>query len=390
MDLVGILKLAVRWWFLTILLVAATLAAAIVTQRDAPREYEASGFLQLMPPELDASRNPLFLVNLTDLAEESRDDQVRADLAAVGASNPFDVRLISLGQIDVEVSGDPRQAPETAAVVLDYLEGQVLEEIRQSDSALADDFSISTSVITLTEDLGIDEDQEIDEAQVSAIGRLTFDDPTALVENPFGANDATAAVLKAAAESDVGNQRITAAMGDPDNLVEYSIEPEGGPGIIAVTFVGRTPDSAIEGFFIVKDVLEQELTLRQNRANVPSLRRLELDALAEPLEVEDRTGPLSRAAAAVVVLGGSLTLLVLLGANSLENRRRVDEHAPTLRASRASTDKGEEKGALGATPPNGSSQRLRQSPESDGEDLISPTPSTGISGQDPRTRGQAP
>lgn len=350
MDLVSLLKVMLRRWPVVLPIVILTGIAAVLVNDNAPRQFEVSGTVLLATPDLDSTRLPGAVVNLPGAVSELTSPAGTERLVAAGATENFSVRRVSGDRVEVRVRDDSPRGIDTAEVVLEHLADLVIE--RQE----AADLPVEERLVPLTEVLDVEVagaeggfadgevDNEVEVPRGMTLGILELDDPTAGFENPFGANDATAQVIKFAVESDEAFERLKAEFGTED--IEFEVAAEGGPGIMSITALGPTPEATLLLFDRVTELLSEQLSIRQERAGVPSTQRVEVEVLAEAREVTDVTPPVDRAVAATVGLGGILAVgLVLLVENLAPrwtSRRRRGAQAGTISS-----------GGGGSRPPGG-------------------------------------
>lgn len=337
MDLVTLIKIMGRRWWVTVPILIATVVAAANVQSDAPREFEVSGTVLIATPDLDSSRLPLTVVDVPSAVAQVSDDETADRAVAADGTDDFQVRRVSSTRVEVRVRASGPAANRTAEFVLDELSTIILDRQEAAELPVDEWLVPITEVFEADADVpGQDVDVEIPEG--TTLGVLDLYDPAADFENPYGADGDTAQVLRFAAESDLAHQRMMDLIRTED--IEFEVSAEGGPGILAITALAPTPDGALSLFDGITDFLAEQLDVRQERAGVPTTRKLQIEVLAMPEQVEDVSPPLARLAVAVFTLGALVMVgLVLLVENLAPRlgrlwRSRSQEGSPdTPRAS---------------------------------------------------------
>ena len=347
MDLIELLKLIWRRRYVALPVLLLTAAAAVVMQLNLPREYEARGTLILATPEQDPSRSPLLPAELDFAVAQLRTQPGVASIVDAGGIADFTIQRVDDLRVVVRVPQDSEAAERTVTLVMERIRDHIYE--RQDDADIPEDER--TQVRTESHVVEPDPEPEGEptdavtaEPSIETVGTLILVDPTGGRGNPYSASDSTSRVLQLALQSDGGRMMIQQLVGSED-FVGFGVSPQGSPGIIGVTTYAHDPTVALEAFSVVHEALSDELDRRQVRANVPTSRRLVLEVVAAPQEPIDVTGPVDRAVAAVVGLGGLLAVgLVLLVENlapRVRDRRRSgtpDEAAPSRRPTYAGSE----------------------------------------------------
>lgn len=319
MDLISVLKLMVRRWYIAGPVIVATLIVAFVMQSNVPREYEARGTLLLSSPEFDPSRAPQVAVELADAVARLRGPEGLAEVEAGGGMEEYTIRQRDDLNAEVRVPGDSTAAATTARILMEQM-GQAVVD-RQARAGIPEEERVQpqtqVSVREIEQDPDAGDDARVDFPQADrvTIGSLNLVDPARARGNPFPAGDATSRVLQLAVHSDAGRLLVRERVAR-EELLDFEVVPQGGPGIIEIRLTTSDPQVALSAFDVVHEVLQDELDRRQARADVPVSRRLVLEVLGAPQAPVDVTGPVDRATAAIVGLGGLLAVgLVLLVEN---------------------------------------------------------------------------
>lgn len=321
MDLLALVKVILRRWYVVLPVVAAAVGVAAWMQLDTAREYQSMGTLILSPPEHDPARSPSVAAAVASAVQDLRSSAGVDAIVEAGGSDDFSVTRLE--GLQVQVTVPDQGAEDTVELVMERIAQSVLD--RQLDADIPEDEQIRwrTAVGTGSEappdDLEPDED---DPTSASTVGLLTIEDPTAGRSNPFSANDTTARLLQYAIQSDAGRLEVFQRVAHPE-FRSFSVAPQSGPGILSVSTTAGDPMVAHSAFDHVAAALEEELSNRQDRAEVPTNQRLVLEVLAAPAGAVDVTAPVNRGAAAIVALGGLLAVALAILVENVAYRRRL-------------------------------------------------------------------
>ena len=312
MDLITLIQIVFRRWYVTVPILMATIGLAAYVQSTIPPAYEARGLVLLEEPQFDPSRLPETFVNAQALVDRIDQSQVRGDLAVGDTQlvpNAPDRNTVEI----VAIGSEPGQVESSVDGVMDWLVDDVTT--LQDEEGIAEEerlrASILTPVVTAEEQPG---------GSYQATGLVVLRNPAAGVDNPFGAGGGTTSLLTAVATSDSGRARINRAT-SADVSFELSLTRENA-SIITITTTGPEPAEVIGAFDVIRDTLAEDLDARQARADVPTSRRIVINDLARPQSVADVSPPLSRAVAAIVAAGGLLALGAAVMIESALTRRR--------------------------------------------------------------------
>jgi hypothetical protein len=303
-DLVELIKLSLRRWYVVVPVLVLTGIVAYIVQQRAPAEYQASGSVMLATPDLNPAGLPRAIIDIDNALVELESDEGRAELAAEGAEAEFLLRRIDPSLIEVYVTSDvSATATDTATVIVNRLATHVTS--RQEDGGVppAEQIRPRTRVQELPRDGSA-------EAPIEVVGSLILDDPIASTRNPYGADAATGRLLQAAVESDAGRIRFAELAGPV--AFDVGLGGRDAGGLLSITTIGPDPTAVLAGFEHAKTLLADELDTRQARADVPTTQRIVIDTLAEPQVVTDLTSSLDRAVVVVISLGGLLALALVL------------------------------------------------------------------------------
>ena len=312
MDLLTIIRIVFRRWYVTVPILIVTMVVAFAVQSATPPQYAATGTVMLEEPQFDPSRLPTSVVNSSVLIDR---------FEAAGALNEVVVggtRLVpqisDMSSIELLAGGDdPGDVAQSVERAMEWLASEA--EALQDEHEIWDDERLRPVILTPR----IATEQQPD-GGYQATGVIALRDPAAGTGNPFSAGGATTSVLQAVLTSDAGRERVNERT---VSGVGFTLSTaRDNAAIIDITTTGSDRQGVLEGFEVVADVLAEELDARQARAEVPTSRRLEITVLAAPARVVDTSPPLSRAVAAVVALGGLLALGAAIAVDGVVARRR--------------------------------------------------------------------
>jgi hypothetical protein len=310
-DIISVVVTVLKRWRITVPIVLLAVGVAVLVESRVPPQFTASGSLLLSHPELDPSRLPLATDDLERIlggVQSAADEGELADGDGEVALRRLDSESIELTVI---ASSEARGWDVTQAVA-DTL-GQEISELQEANEVPPGE---RTEVVQ--SEAEIVSPEEAQETEIVSV--LYLHDPTAGIDNPFGATSQTARVLQVALESDRGYDALEEAAG---HRMEYAIsqtERDEAP-IIEVQTVGDSASRVLGDFELVVDAVARELEARQARALVPETRRVVIEVIAAPETVEDVSPPVSRLAAAIIGLGGIAALGTALLAESIARRR---------------------------------------------------------------------
>jgi hypothetical protein len=312
MDLLSLVRIFFRRWAVTVPIIVLTLAAATYVQVNVPPQYQARGSVLLATPELDPSRLPSSVVDLPSLVDELETEQTASGLVAPGSE--ILVRIREDGVFETNsVSTSAEAAEQTVENVIAWL----IEEVArvQVEADVPESERIRARNLT-----PIVAAEEQDGNRYQATGAISLEDPSLNMTNPFGATLETALLLEEAVGGDAGRRRVADLTG-PGASFQFSSADRSASPILRIDTFGSDPETVLEAFEHVRVVLDEELTARQDRAEVPTLRQVRVETLTAPGTVSDISPPVSRAVALIVGLGGLLALGLAIALESLLSRR---------------------------------------------------------------------
>lgn len=321
MDLLTLIRVVLRRWYVALPIILASMGAAWWVQSNTPPTYEATGSILLASPELDPSRIPFVVADVGARVSELDEPEVLQQLAEQDAS--FAVEPVDTTTLTIRAVGE---APEAAAETVENVVSWLRTEIEASQTASTIPADERVEVRTL-HPVVVPEEQ--DDGSFRAEATVLFIDPTAGTVNPYGPTASTGRLLEVSLESDSGVERIEAQAADG---IEYDVDQYSRDApILTVTVLGHDPGGVIEAFTIIHGELGADLERRQARAEVPSSRRVTTEVIAAPEFVEDVSPPVERSAAVFLAVGGLLAIgLALLVENiaargSYSARRRPED-----------------------------------------------------------------
>lgn len=370
MDLLTLLGTLVRRWYVVVpTLLMSALAAYLVDTR-VPSEFEATGWVLLEAPALNQagmSSGADILALGDDLAADPPGG-LPSDAEFVVQQGDTPASFVVSAAAD-SASG----AEQTVNVITAALQDRLAET--QTDAAV-DEFAR----LELRQALPRAIPSEQNDGSFTASMPLDLRDPASGVANPYGPNPGTGRLLQVAIMGDAGRARFSAQF---DGGVAYSIDQAArdAAALLQITTTGADPQEVVAAFFTLQQILDADLDDRQARAGVPESRRVRVAPFDTPLRADDVSPPVERATAAVLLLGGLLSIGVGVATNRLLLNRAAKADAAKAKAdaAKAKAAAAKAEGAAGtrhASP--GKRKRARPNWSSD-----------DIAPEEPRTEGVA-
>jgi hypothetical protein len=325
MDLLTLLRIAFRRWYVALPVMFAALALALTAQASTAPQFQSVGSVLLEEPTLDSARLPRSLVSIDDLV--ARLNEGEAAVAPAGSGIEVVAQAVDRSNIEITALGPEAAATEQAIEAsVEWIRQRVMDLQEQEDVPEGERLQA-----TLDSAFPIAEEQPDGTSLATATIRLS--DPGAGLENPLGAGQRTSRMLEAVIMSDVGRARVSEHTG---GMVGYTVAvAENENSILEIITVAPDPANALAGFAIVRDELNQELDARQARAGVPPSWRIEVNDLAPPQSAGDISPPVTRSAVGIVAAGlllaVALTVVVdsvLAGRGDLSRKTRDRRTAP--------------------------------------------------------------
>lgn len=308
MDLFTLIKVVVSRWRVVVPIAVLTLGLAYLVQSTTPPEYQASGYLVLETPELDAAEDTTPVVDPVRVADGIQ-------LEGESAGRNFTVTLLGGANYSVAASAPTAdQAEDDVAAVV----GQLAERIAalQGQDDVPDNEQVELRMVDPT----IVAELQPDEATYVATATTFLNDPAQGTMNPYLANSSTGRLLQVAVMGDAGQAEFSQQTGGGISLTVAQEARDAAP-LLQVVTVGSDPQSVIDGFYVAQEIMSTNLDARQARADVLPSQRITLGVLDAPLGVSDESPPVDRATAGVVALGGLLALGLAIGLEGLDRRK---------------------------------------------------------------------
>jgi hypothetical protein len=288
-----------KGWRISVPILVLTLGFVWVVQANATPRYSASGTVMLSPPSLapmrtsDAGSIDLEEV-MAEFAAASRDEGRISPSGSSVAGHLVDASVI-------EFSAEGSAALDVERALGEALEWLDLElERRQSliDVIPADRLQsrlLTPNIVARARPGG----GYIGDAIVWVDG---IDGPE---ENPYDPSSTTMRLLTIGLLEGDDRQLIENRIG-PET--DYTIYQQRADDIAAATILVQGPTRAgvLAAFDEIVTVLDLQLEARQARAGVPPARRIFVDALAPPTQVDDVTPRVQSASVVVLLLGVGL------------------------------------------------------------------------------------
>lgn len=293
--------------FVTLPLLALTAVLVVGGYLSTPLLYESGGTVLVARPEVDPSRAAAASIDVRELVEASRTQRFSDDVTEAGGIGTFEVFAVGDTRLQVLASGDA--AVMTAGRVLQRLADELAS--RQARQGIPPEARIRARLIIqapedsesaapelgLTNALG---------GQREIVGTFLLQDFSLDGGNPFG-NPATASrLLLIEVRSDDGRARLQEQLGDAVNASVDQFDRR-APDLLRITTTGPDPESVLNGFEEVVELLDDELDRRQELAGVPPAARLIIDIIAAPLETSEQRPGAQRIAFAIFMAGVLLT-----------------------------------------------------------------------------------
>ncbi len=302
MDLFELIKVILGRWRVVVPIILLTLGLAYLVQVTTPPEYEASGFLLLQSPEFDAGRDANPVIDPAQIAQGIQLDGNFTVVPLGGSNYSVQASASSAEQAEEDVSA----VVSTLAERITALQEQALVPANERAELRLVDPSI------------VAENQPDDSWLATAT--MFLNDPAQATSNPYLANSSTGRLLEVLFQGDAAqaefaqrtNGEVTAMVGQ---------QARDAAPLMQVVTAGSDPQTVIDGFYVVQEILGQDLQQRQERANVLPSAMLSLEVLDAPLGVTDESPPVQRATAGVIALGGLLALAASVGLEGLDRRR---------------------------------------------------------------------
>lgn len=321
MDIITIVQAVFRRWYISLPLVAVGAIVAFYVQSSTPPAYQAEGQLLLADPALDPSGLPTSVVDVDEILRRLDEPSLRDDLESGDAV--YQVEAEDQATFSVAIDAPEEDAARaTAQAIRDWIADHV--EAQQEEAGFPDSERVQ---VRGGERISLTTDVQTDTVQAGTV--ITLFDPTAGLVNPYGASIMTVRLLIVAVESDAGQAAVLERTGKGTGFL-LTQSPRDAAPIMGVTTTGSDPTAVLAAFDAVRQVVDDELQQRQDRAEIPHTRRTRVEALATPQQVTDVSPPVERAAGAIFGLGGLLAVTAALITDSVLTRRRRSTSARPL------------------------------------------------------------
>jgi hypothetical protein len=320
-DIISIVQAVLRRWYVSVPVVLVAAAGAFAIQTTTPSAYEATGQILLINPELDPSGLPITDVDLNEFVRLLDSETVR-EAVTVGEAD-YLARLDDQGAFVLTTTAPNRQDAEATVALVDEWARERVDELQREDVPDGERIQLRGGASATTV-----RDDQTDEYISTAVFSLT--DPTASSVNPLAASNATVRLLIVAVDNDAGRAELRARYGLAADYELTQSARDAAP-IMGIVVTGTEPRTVLDAFETVRSEIAVELDSRQDRALVPQARRTRVETLAAPQTVRDISPPVSRAAAAVLGLGGlmAIALAIAIDGVAMRRRRRKKDTAQT-------------------------------------------------------------
>ncbi len=317
MDLLTLFGILLRRWYVVLPTLLLTGLAAYMVDTRVPPEYEATGWVLIESPTLDQTTGQAGSTDILALGD---------DLAADPPDGlPPDAEFV------VQAGDTPSSFVVSAAASTAPAAEQTVNLITTAlQEGLADQQSVSdvdeATRLELRPALPRAIPSEQADESFTASMPLDLRDPTLGVANPYGPNPGTGRLLQVAITGDAGRATFSEQF---DGNVAYSVDQAArdAAALLQIKTTGADRQEVIAAFFTLQQILDADLDERQARAGVPDSRRVRVTPFDAPLQATDISPPVDRATAAVLLLGGLLSIGMGVGANHLLRQRAVRKRA---------------------------------------------------------------
>lgn len=325
MDLLTLLGILVRRWYVVLPTLLLTGLVAYTVDTRIPPEHEATGWVLIESPDLEqttGSSGRLDILAMGDdlVADPPNELPVDAEFVVQAGETPASFVVSA-------AAGSAAAAEQTVNLVTTALQERLAQVQASSSADEAAHLELRASLpraIAFVESDG----------SFTASMPLDLRDPTLGVTNPYGPNPGTGRLLQVAITGDAGRARFSEQF---EGNVAYSVDQAArdAAALLQIRTTGADPQEVIAAFFTLQKILDADLDERQARAGVPESRRIRVSPFDAPLQATDISPPVARATAAVLLLGGLLSIGLGVAANSLlRNRAAADVAPPTSPAQR--------------------------------------------------------
>lgn len=306
MDLFSLIRVVLSQWRLVVPIAVVTFGVAFYVEASAPPVYEANGYLLLDAPEATGDTTSSAAIDLPGLA---------SGIELEGGAPDRTFTVSSMGGTNYSVAVAAPSAAEAEQDV-DAVVDALAQRIRtiQDDADVPDSGRLDLSLV----DPRIVAEQQADGSFLATVS-VFLNDPAASGENPYPATSYTGRLLQVAVMGDSGLARFNALTGGDVTLVVEQEARDAAP-LLQVVTSGPDPQKVIDGFFHTRDIIQEDLVARQDRAELLPRQRTTVGVVDAPLGVVDESPPLERLTAVVVALGGLFALAVALVLDAWERR----------------------------------------------------------------------
>jgi hypothetical protein len=314
---ITLFQLLVRYWRVTVPILALAVAGVMVVQTTAPRDLRAEGAVILATPDLDWTRASGSLVYLSEALEELQQEEVTATLTTRDAT--LSAALTDRTTLHVGSTADrPRAAESTVSAAVAWLQDELTE--RQQRAGISGTDQLAARLLTPN----VVARQEPDGTYV-AEAAIWVDGLGGAEANPYAPSAATVRFLAITLSSADGRAAVASRIGDG---IGYAVrrDPTEGLPLLTIAVSGHDGEAILTAFDEIAAVMDLELDGRQARAQVPPSRRIFVEVLARPERVRDHSPTFQNLAVVIALLGVALAG----GAAGLVRRRHLRRQAAAV------------------------------------------------------------
>lgn len=317
MDLLTLLGILVRRWYVVLPTLLLTGFAAYTVDTRVPPEYEATGWVLIESPNLDQTTGSSRIADILALG----DDLATSPPSGLPADAEFVVQVgdTPASFVVSAAAGTASAAEQTVNLVTTALQETLSEQQSGSDVDEATRLELRPALPRAIP-------AEQTDGSFTASMPLELRDPTIGVANPYGPNPGTGRLLQVAITGDAGRARFSEQF---EGNVAYSVDQAArdAAALLQIKTTGADRQEVLAAFFTLQQILDADLDERQARAGVPESRRVRVSPFDAPLQATDVSPPVDRATAAVLLLGGLLSIGLGVAGNSLLRNRAARSEA---------------------------------------------------------------
>ena len=352
MDLLTVIRVVIRRWYVVAPLMLATVVAGIALDATIPGQYRTTGSLLITDPALNPDGPP----DPERLIDEVIDEVADGDGLEQRLTDGTEISISPIGNATIEaaaVSDSATAAERNVDRLLSSLKDR-MATIQQDEDRWGPDLRVQdmTPIVVA---------EPVADGRFQASGALMVIDTTEGTTNPYAAAGTTARLLEVGANSDASQLRLSESAGASVG-VRVTSNPHDAAPILDVEIQADDPAAALAAFDAVHQMLDDDLAERQQRAQVPTSRQLTVQALAAPQRVIDESPPVNRLVVVVLGLGALAAIGLAVVVEAIARRRALARLETTLPSWPSPSSDRDEASRGNGDAGNGGSPRERELP----------------------------